>query len=94
MKEFQIRISGDSIRYIYDDLLLPLAKLGVSQINRASYVEPLNVEWWVDLSPIRGPKLGPFKRKEDALKSEIDWINSNHIPIPMIENEKARISLP
>jgi len=34
-------------------------------------------EWWADLSPIRGPKLGPFRKKSEALRAEVAWIEKN-----------------
>ena len=46
--------------------------LGETNIRRASHVEPDEQgRWFVDLSPVGGPKLGPFNRRKDALDAEI-----------------------
>lgn len=83
MKIIQIRVRDDTIRYIYDDALLSLAQHGVAEIRRASHVEPTtDGKWIADLSPINGPKLGPFQRRDEALQAEIAWIYQHQIPIP------------
>lgn len=84
MKMIQIRIKNDTVRYIYDDKLLPLAELGQSETRRASYVEPSNSGWIADLSPVKGPKLGPFKRKDEALEAEVIWIYGEKIPVAKV----------
>ena len=33
--------------------------------------------WWADLSPVKGPKLGPFSRRSDALQAENYWLLGN-----------------
>ena len=46
--------------------------LGETNIRRASHVEPDELgRWFADLSPVGGPKLGPFDRRKDALNAEI-----------------------
>lgn len=76
----QIRVRGDTIRYIYSDVLLPLAQQGKVETKRASNVEPEGDGWIADLSPINGPKLGPFLRRDEALRAEITWIYEHKIP--------------
>jgi hypothetical protein len=44
---------------------------------RASHVEPDDVgDWYADLEPVGGPKLGPFKTRRMALAAEIDWLDA------------------
>ena len=63
-----------TIQSLYNEKLT-LEELGNINIKRASYVEPENDLWYVDLSPINGPKLGPFKKRSDALILEHNYIN-------------------
>jgi|SRR5581483_1464998 len=80
MSEIRIVISPDGrlVRAIYNDNLRELFnKLGLAQTHRASHVEPdENNNWIADCSPIGGPKLGPFERREDALTAEVTYINT------------------
>jgi len=65
---------GGTIRCIYDEAV-DLAALGKLEIRRASTVEPDAAgEWWADLAPVGGPKLGPFRRRGLALAAEVDWL--------------------
>ena len=82
MRDFQIRVSGDTIRFIYDDELSSFAELGQAETKRASHVEPVGSDWFVDLSPSKGPKLGPFKLKQEALDAEVAWLKEHKIPVP------------
>jgi len=62
---------------IYNDNV-DLSSVGKVKIRRASHVEPdKNGKWVADLSPVGGPKLGPFKRREDALRAEVVWLEKN-----------------
>jgi len=55
-----------------------LHALGSLAIARASQVEPDQVgSWWADLSPVHGPKLGPFLQRTGALQAESNWLQSN-----------------
>lgn len=57
---------------------IDLSCLGSLAITRASYVEPdLQGQWFADLSPVGGPKVGPFAKRSDALTGEQDWLVSN-----------------
>ena len=71
----QLRIDGGgTIRCLYSECL-DLASLGSLTIGRASHVEPdLDGRWWADLSPVNGPKLGPFIRRSEALSAEQTWL--------------------
>jgi hypothetical protein len=58
-----------------DDLQLALADQGRARIRRASHVEPDDDgRWWADLSPVAGPKLGPFSTRAAGLAAELEWL--------------------
>ena len=68
---------GGEVRCIYDEAI-NLTALGVVEIQRASHVEPDAAgDWWADLSPVGGPKLGPFARRSTALEAEVLWLRRN-----------------
>jgi hypothetical protein len=65
------------IRCVYDETL-DLAALGQVSITRGSRVEPTaDGHWLADLSPVRGPKLGPFDLRSQALEAELYWLELN-----------------
>jgi hypothetical protein len=71
-----IRPDG-SLRCVYDEAL-DLTLLGKLVIRRASHVEPDEVGvWWADMSPVSGPKLGPFGHRSEALAEERNWLERN-----------------
>lgn len=71
-----IRPNG-SLRCVYDEAL-DLNLLGKLEIRRASHVEPDEAgKWWADLSPVSGPRLGPFHHRSEALSAERDWLEQN-----------------
>lgn len=52
-----------------------MARLGQVRIARASRVEPDTTgRWYADLAPVRGPRLGPFPHRSDALRAEQKWL--------------------
>jgi len=62
------------VRYVYDESL-DLSALGQPVITRASHVEPdERGQWHADLTPVAGPRLGPFPRRSDALTAECAWL--------------------
>jgi hypothetical protein len=68
---------GGNARGIYDDAF-DFACLGETQIRRASFVEPDHQgSWFADLSPVNGPKLGPFSKRGVALEAEIAWLRQH-----------------
>jgi hypothetical protein len=70
-----------SVRCIYGEAIR-LASLGKLEIERASHVEPTaSGEWTADLSPVSGPKLGPFPNRTAALRAEQDWLATNWLSV-------------
>ena len=62
---------------IYDEAI-DLASLGRLSITRASSVEPAgDASWHADLSPVRGPRLGPFRNRSEALAAEKSWLEAH-----------------
>lgn len=62
------------VRCIYGEAI-DLSSLGQLTITRASQVEPDSQgQWWADLAPVNGPKLGPFTLRSDALAAEHAWL--------------------
>src|SRR5262249_5650479 len=54
---------------------IDLAAIGEMTIRRASHFEPGgDARWWADLSPVKGPLLGPFDRRSEALAAEQVWL--------------------
>jgi len=67
-----------TIRLVYtEELDLPaLGSLAITP--HVSHVEPdENGQWWADLAPIQGPKLGPFAKRSEALAAEVAWIEEH-----------------
>ena len=56
---------------------MDLAKLGEVSIQRASHVEPEGNCWYADLSPVKGPRLGPFPLRSQALEAEVIWLQQH-----------------
>ena len=57
---------------------IDLTTLGEVDVSRASHVEPdAQGQWWADLSPVAGPKLGPVSKRSGALNAEISWLSSH-----------------
>ena len=57
---------------------IDLASLGPMSICRASHVEPDDQgQWWADLFPVGGPKLGPFTLRSAALAAEQVWLEEH-----------------
>ena len=65
---------GGEVRMIYSELVEPHA-LGDPKIERGSHVEPdQNGFWWADLTPVNGPRLGPYLMRSKAIAAEIAWL--------------------
>jgi len=83
MQEMQIVIKGGQARFIYSDALTGLMDQGKAKVRRASHVEPHeDGGWGADLSPVEGPVLGPFEKRQEALDAEVEWLKANGIPVP------------
>jgi hypothetical protein len=67
-----------TIEVMYHDALRPLLTAGEGHIRRASRVEPTaEGSWTADLTPMRGPVLGPYLTRADALTAETEWLTQN-----------------
>jgi hypothetical protein len=65
------------VRCIYSEEI-DLAALGSPVITRASHVEPdRHDRWLADLGPVRGPVLGPYPLRSEALAAESAWLEAN-----------------
>ncbi len=73
----QLVIEPDgSMRCLYTEEI-ELAALGKTTISRGSNVEPdESGAWWADLTPVAGPKLGPYGQRSEALAAEVEWLES------------------
>jgi hypothetical protein len=73
-----ITIQGDCMTFIYADNLAPLLDEGVATVQRVSHVEPSRVNgrhgWTADMTPVKGPVLGPFVTRAEALDAEHVWL--------------------
>jgi hypothetical protein len=72
----RLRIDSSGVVHAVYDELFDLNTLGTMSIQRASHVEPDDDgRWWADLSPVQGPRLGPFDRRSEALAAEVEWLD-------------------
>lgn len=77
------------VRCLYSEEI-DLPQFGSPAIRRASYVEPDDQgQWYADLSPVGGPKLGPFDRRTEALAAEREWLEANWL-IPAKDIDRCR----
>lgn len=74
----QLLIDAQGQGYCLYSELFDLSCLGLLSICRASHVEPDEVgEWYADLAPVNGPRLGPFPRRSAALAAEQSWLETH-----------------
>jgi hypothetical protein len=60
---------------------IDLTAFGEPSIRRASHVEPDGQgQWWVDLGPVNGPRLGPYPLRSLALQAEAAWLDTLLFP--------------
>lgn len=72
-------LPNGTIRCLYDEAL-DLRALGKRTVTRASHVEPDEQgNWWADLAPSTGPKLGPFPLRSEALTAERLWLEQHEL---------------
>jgi hypothetical protein len=65
------------VKCIYGEAI-DLSTFGNLKIARGSHVEPDETgQWWADLSPVSGPKLGPFENRSRALSAEVGWLEAH-----------------
>lgn len=63
-----------TLHCVYDEAI-DLTAFGQLTISRGSHVEPdIDGQWYADLAPVAGPRLGPFVRRSDALTAERLWL--------------------
>jgi hypothetical protein len=73
---------GGLIRCLYDESL-ELSDFGPLQIRRGSHVEPdASGQWFADLAPCDGPRLGPFALRTEALQAEVAWLEAHWLLPP------------
>ena len=76
----QLVITADgTIRCVYGEEF-DLTTLGAVSTQRGSHVETDDQnQWWVDLSPVDGPRIGPFPFacRTEALDAERAWLEQN-----------------
>ena len=74
----QLVIKPDgAVRCVYGEEI-DLHTLGRPAISRGSHVEPdQQGRWFADMSPVGGPKLGPFDLRSDALAAESAWLQAH-----------------
>ena len=67
-----------TLKCLYTEAL-DLDQLGSPSITpHISHVDPdENGQWWADLEPVDGPVLGPFAKKSDAIRAEVEWIEEH-----------------
>jgi hypothetical protein len=77
----KIRVNPDgSVCCVYGEAI-DLSALGTVCIKRASHVEPDEEGRWIaDLSPLGGPRLGPFALRSEALEAEAAWLDNYLFP--------------
>ena len=70
-------LPSGSLRCLYGETI-PLQAFGLLSVARGSHVEPDHFgQWFADLSPVSGPKLGPFTCRSHALQAEQNWLEVN-----------------
>jgi hypothetical protein len=75
--------TGGVVRCLYAETI-DLTALGPMAIERASHVEPTpDGQWLADLSPVKGPVLGPFSQRSQALAAEAAWLHSHWLERPL-----------
>jgi hypothetical protein len=69
--------SQGQVRCVYDEMI-DLTALGTLLIQRGSHVEPdKHGQWFADLEPMNGPRLGPYTQRSQALHAERAWLEQH-----------------
>jgi hypothetical protein len=80
---------GGTAQSIYNEIF-DFACMGEVQIRRASHCEPDDQgRWFADLSPVRGPMLGPFTKRSMALEAELSWLRLHALHELNLKNKGA-----
>jgi len=74
------------IEFIHDDELVEMFQDAIADqhTTRASHVEPSQTSpgtWDADLSPVGGPLLCGFAKRQAALQAEVAWLNAHYLHI-------------
>jgi hypothetical protein len=81
----QLVISSDgTVRCVYGQEI-DLSILGTVSTQRGSHVEVDDQnQWWADLAPVNGPRLGPFPFgcRDQALDAERHWLEAHWLLSP------------
>jgi len=79
----QLIVTSDgNIRCVYAEVI-NLTEIGRLTIARGSHVEPDDSgNWFADLAPVGGPRLGPFPQRSHALTAEATWLNNHWLRRP------------
>jgi hypothetical protein len=97
--EIIISPTGDTSCIYAEDL--DIGALGDAHIRRVSHCEPDEWGlWWADLSPVSGPRLGPFGKRSIALAAEVEWLrrhvlrctDDKNIPVALEATEAATLT--
>lgn len=76
----QLLVTPDgTLRCVYGEEI-DLSVLGAVSTQRGSHVEvDGHNQWWADLSPVNGPRLGPFPFacRQQALDAERQWLETH-----------------
>lgn len=85
-------VAGTTMVSVYNDPnYATLKRTGECSIRRASHVEPgTDGDWYADLSPVNGPKLGPFEQRQEALDAEVEWLNEHMVGIAVQLSRSVR----
>lgn len=79
-----------TVRMIYNELVDAFA-LGEVAIRRGSHVEPsADGYWYADLSPVKGPRLGPYLHRSKAIEAELEWLKLHWLVTEVGEDESSR----
>lgn len=74
------------VRCLYAEAI-DLPALGAAHIRRGSHLDPdVRGNWWADLSPVNGPRLGPFKDRSSGLSAEQEWLEDWLSKIPNLSS--------
>lgn len=83
MSDIHITIDTEGhLRSVYDDELGELFRNMEARITRASHVEPDPSRfgyWFVDMTPVGGPVVAGFSKRQEALEWEMQWLIKNYL---------------